>query len=157
MGSVRDRRNRFGVIMMRALLTAAALVALALGPFVVQCRAPNGAVAAKFLFSECSPEAGCCDLPEEVLEPYAAGAGTNSRIMDYGGSPCGGCSENALFLLVCRGSRDDGHLVGSISALLAEVHPASKLAAEIASERLADATLLEVSPSSEGTHRVLRI
>jgi hypothetical protein len=143
---------------MQALLSAVALVVLVLGPLVVQCRAPNGTVAAKFIFTECSPEAGCCDLPGEVAAPGATNAGTNSRVIGYGGSTCGSCSERALFLFVgSRGSRDAGQVVGSNPCLLVEFHPASKLPLEIADERLVDATLLDSPPPPVGMHQVLRI
>jgi hypothetical protein len=145
-------------MVMQALPAMAALVVLVLGPFMVQCRAPNGTAVAKFLFSECSPEAGCCDRPDAATAPLTANAETDSRIMDYGDSPCGGCAENALFSFVGgRGSRDDGKLVGSIPYVLAEVHPASKLTAEIAEVSLADATFLEAPLSPDGIHRILRI
>jgi hypothetical protein len=156
--SDRDRRNRFGAIVMRAILSVAALVVLVLGPFVVQCRTPNGTVAAKLLFVECPPDAGCCSLPWEITGPRTVNSETDSRVMDYDGSPCGGCSENALFSFVgSRSSRDDGKLVGSIPYVLAEVHPASKLTATMAKERLAETTFFEAPLSPGGIYRVLRI
>jgi hypothetical protein len=156
--AVRDGRNRFGAIVMQALLSVAALVVLVLGPFVVQCRAPNGTLAAKFLFSECSPEVGCCDALEDVTAPHAVSDRGDSGTMSSDDIPCAGCSENALFLFVgSRGSRDDSKLVGSIPCVVAEAHPAGKLTAEIADERLAGATLLEAPLLPDGIHRVLRI
>ncbi len=153
-----DRRNRLGAIAMRALLSIAALMVLVLGPFMVQCRAPNGTVAAKFLFSECSPDVGCCDRPDGVTGPQTANVETDFRFMDCDGSPCGGCAENALFSFVgARGSRDEATLVGSIAPVLAEVHPASKLTAEIAAVSLAEAIFLETPFSRDGIHRVLRV
>ena len=157
-GTARYKGDRFAAIVLHALLSVAAVVVLVLGPFVVECRAPNGTATAKFLFSECSPEAGCRAVLEDVAVPCPVNARSDSDTMGCVGGPCDGCTENALFSFVgSRGSRDDGNLVGSIPYLLAEVHPASKLTAEIAGERLPDAVLLEAAPPPDGIYRVLRL
>jgi hypothetical protein len=157
-GSVRYSCNRFAAIAVQVLLGVAALLMLVLGPFVVQCRAPNGVVAAKLLFSECAPEAGCCDLGDDVSVPFTETAETGSGMMDSSGNPCGSCAENVLFLFVNnRGSRDESHYAGSIPDVMVEVHPASQLTAKIAMESLAPAATVDPPSSQDGIHRVLRI
>jgi hypothetical protein len=154
----RQIRNPLAAIITHGLLAAAALVVSVLGPFVVQCRAPNGTVAAKFLFSECPVETGCCaDVENEAATPRE-GAGGDFRVTCYDKIPCGGCSEDALFWFVgSRSARGEARPMGPISIALMAVHPASALTEAATDPRHAAATALELPLSPREVHRVLQI
>jgi hypothetical protein len=135
-----------------------ALLVLLLGPFVVQCRAPNGTTAAKLLFAACPAEVGCCASCEDDASAPAVDAATNSGMTACGVGPCDGCTESSIFWFVGgRGLRDDAGPAVAIPFLLAELHPASESNGEIATTPLADESLLEAPPPLPDSHRILRI
>jgi hypothetical protein len=143
---------------MRATLSTVALVVLVLGSFVVQCRTPNGGLATRFLFTACSPEVGCCDLPEESSIAHGVNGDSDSGTMACDDGCAGGCSESALFFFVgTRGSRDDGRLAVPAPYVLAELHPASDLAAVLADGCLIHPAFACSIPAPQVTSRVLRI
>lgn len=156
--SDRDTRRRFSAIVVHTLLSVAALIVSVLGPFMVECRARNGTVAAKFLFSDCSTEAGCCNLPEDATPQPVAGCEADCSAIGCADGLCGGCSESDLFLFVGnRGARDDGQPIGTIRYIVAEAHPAIRLSAEPADCHLVETPPQESPFPPQGIDQILRI
>lgn len=154
----RQPRQPITSVLIHSLPAVAALLVLVLGPFVVQCRAPNGTVAPKFLFAACPPEVGCCADCEDDAAAPGANSETGFGITACGVGPCGGCTENAIFWLVSgRDLRDDASLAGPIPFLLAELHPASEATGEFIGPRLSEVDPLKSTHPFTKTYRVLRI
>lgn len=164
-------------------MAAAGLLALILGPFVVQCQGPNGAVGAKFLFSECSPDIGCAEWAPWCTASIRHGAEKASdddcrRQPSGGESRCGvpgvhvagdsgrlgcagalcGCSESALFtFLGSRPAPDAGGFSGPRPRALVDWYLPSLPVLTRADAPPTEVARLGSPPHPVGIHRVLRI
>ena len=136
----RNPHNRLEASMLYGMLGLAVLIACLGGPFLVQCRAANGLVSARILFSPCAQDAGCCDgvtatnanpAPEAGLQaelqagPQAGPeAGLLPQLDACTEGACGGCSEATLFHFVHgSGTRDESLVVTYLPVLFSCDHP----------------------------------